>query len=86
MRISWLVKVLPVVLTGTVVSVFNLDIHDAHKSQSMGYLQLSARLAHCTGNQTYSNRAQKIWDWSRESPLLNEKDWSIADSTSVDDR
>lgn len=43
---------------------------------------LSARLARFTNNQTYADWAEKIWDWSAKTPLLNEKTWNIADTTS----
>lgn len=46
-----------------------------------GLFQLAARLAHFSNNQTYSDWAEKIWDWSATSPLLNTTTWTIADST-----
>jgi mannan endo-1,6-alpha-mannosidase len=50
-----------------------------------GLFALSARLARFTNNQTYADWAEKIWDWSAKVPLLNEKSWKIADSTSCED-
>lgn len=41
--------------------------------------QLSARLARYTGNQTYADWAEKIWDWSTDT-LLHTEDWQLADS------
>lgn len=49
-----------------------------------GLFQLSARLARYTLNDTYSDWAQEVWDWSVSSPLLNNKTWNVADSTDVD--
>lgn len=49
-----------------------------------GLFALSARLARYTNNETYSDWAEKIWDWSVDTPLLNEKKWEIADSTSCE--
>lgn len=49
-----------------------------------GLFQLSARLARYTNNQTYADWAEKIWDWSMTTPLLNNKTWTIADTTNVD--
>ncbi|RAL12422.1 glycoside hydrolase family 76 protein [Aspergillus homomorphus CBS 101889] len=49
-----------------------------------GLFQLSARLARYTNNQTYADWAEKIWDWSASVPLLNNKTWSVADSTDID--
>jgi mannan endo-1,6-alpha-mannosidase len=48
-----------------------------------GLFQLSARLARYTNNQTYSDWAEKIWDWSASSPLLNNQTWKIADTTTI---
>jgi mannan endo-1,6-alpha-mannosidase len=50
-----------------------------------GLFELAARLAHFSNNQTYSDWAEKIWDWSATSPLLNNATWTIYDSTSCDD-
>lgn len=47
-----------------------------------GLFELSARLARFTKNDTYADWADKIWDWSVTTPLINEKTWFVADSTS----
>ncbi|KAF9895138.1 hypothetical protein FE257_000040 [Aspergillus nanangensis] len=47
-----------------------------------GLFELSARLARFTQNETYAEWADKIWDWSASTPLLNNKTYYIADSTS----
>ncbi|KAL4884484.1 glycosyl hydrolase family 76-domain-containing protein [Aspergillus karnatakaensis] len=51
-----------------------------------GLFQLCARLGRFTNNQTYYNWAERIWDWSYESPLIQTDvdPWFIADSTSGD--
>jgi Glycosyl hydrolase family 76. len=49
-----------------------------------GLFQLSARLALYTGNTTYSEWAERIWDWSATTPLLKQKNWNIADSTTCE--
>lgn len=49
-----------------------------------GLFQLAARLARYTDNSTYSDWAEKIWDWSVSSPLVNNKTWNVADSTDID--
>jgi mannan endo-1,6-alpha-mannosidase len=46
-----------------------------------GLFQLAARLGRYTKNETYIQWAEKIWDWSATTPLLNVVDWTIADST-----
>ncbi|EAW23580.1 glycoside hydrolase family 76 protein [Aspergillus fischeri NRRL 181] len=49
-----------------------------------GLFQLAARLARYTNNETYSQWAERIWDWSATTPLLKESDWTIADTTTPD--
>ncbi|KAJ5082969.1 hypothetical protein N7532_012012 [Penicillium argentinense] len=50
-----------------------------------GFFQLAARLYRYTGNSEYKDWAEKVWDWSASSPLLNNKTWNVADSTNMDD-
>ncbi|KAL2825841.1 glycoside hydrolase [Aspergillus cavernicola] len=50
-----------------------------------GLFQLAARLARYTNNDTYSDWAQKIWDWSASTPLLNNETWNVADSVDIND-
>ncbi|PLN80214.1 mannan endo-1,6-alpha-mannosidase [Aspergillus taichungensis] len=50
-----------------------------------GLFMLAARLARYTNNQTYTDWAHKIWDWSTESPLVDKKTWNVADSTDIPD-
>ncbi|KAE8371881.1 glycosyl hydrolase family 76-domain-containing protein [Aspergillus bertholletiae] len=50
-----------------------------------GLFQLAARLARYTYNETYADWAEKLWDWSASTPLLNTNTWNVADSTDVDD-
>ncbi|KAL4869198.1 hypothetical protein BDV12DRAFT_168450 [Aspergillus spectabilis] len=51
-----------------------------------GLFQLAARLGRFTNNQTYLDWAERIWDWSFDSPLIQTDvdPWFIADSTSGD--
>ncbi|KAK3485932.1 mannan endo-1,6-alpha-mannosidase [Neurospora hispaniola] len=37
-----------------------------------GFFQLSARLARITGNQTYVEWANKVWDWTQGTGIINE--------------
>jgi mannan endo-1,6-alpha-mannosidase len=37
-----------------------------------GFFQLSARLARYTGNQTYADWADRIWDWMASTPVMPE--------------
>jgi hypothetical protein len=38
------------------------------------FFQMAARLARYTGNQTYTDWAEKVWDWTATSGLLTQKD------------
>ncbi|KAL2868784.1 glycoside hydrolase family 76 protein [Aspergillus lucknowensis] len=50
-----------------------------------GLFQLAARLARFTHNSTYIEWAEKIFNWSLDSPLIKEEiNWFVADSTSGD--
>lgn len=48
-----------------------------------GLFQLTARLARYTNNQTYTEWAERIWDWMASTPLMNNGTWNVADSTDV---
>lgn len=50
-----------------------------------GFFQLAARLYRYTGNDEYKNWAEKVWEWSASSVLLNTKTWNVADSANMDD-
>lgn len=52
-----------------------------------GNFQLAARLAYVTGNQSYGDWANKVWDWMAASPLLQVQGNSLYvwDSVVVDD-
>lgn len=50
-----------------------------------GFFQLAARLARYTNNNEYLTWAEKAWDWSVSSPLLNNQTWNVADSTQCAD-
>lgn len=50
-----------------------------------GLFQLVARLYRYTGNSEYKDWAEKIWNWSVNSPLVNNQTWNVADSTQMQD-
>ncbi|KAJ5469234.1 Mannan endo-1-6-alpha-mannosidase DCW1 [Penicillium diatomitis] len=50
-----------------------------------GLFQLAARLARYTNEPIYATWANKIWNWSLSSPLLNSSTWNVADSTNMGD-
>lgn len=59
--------------------------YDIKNAMSNGeFFELAARLARYTGNTTYSDWAEKIWDWSSSVPLLNNETWIISDSTDAE--
>jgi mannan endo-1,6-alpha-mannosidase len=52
---------------------------------NLGLFQLSARLGRYTGNQTYIDWANKIWDWYEESSLYDAAEYRIWDGAHTDD-
>lgn len=49
-----------------------------------GLFQLAARLAYYTKNDTYAQWAEKIWDWTAATPLMDQNDWTVADTTTTE--
>ncbi|KIW17659.1 hypothetical protein PV08_04854 [Exophiala spinifera] len=49
---------------------FNAGYNLKNSISNGGNFQLSARLAYITGNSTYGDWANKVWDWMESSPLL----------------
>ncbi|KAK3390241.1 glycoside hydrolase [Podospora didyma] len=47
-----------------------------------GFFQLSARLARATGNQTYLDWANKVWDWTKEVGMIDEE-YNVLDGASA---
>lgn len=50
-----------------------------------GLFQLAARLARYTYNDTYAEWAEKIWNWTIASPLIDTTTWEVGDSVSMGD-
>ena len=44
-----------------------------------GFFQLSARMARATGNNTYLDWANKIWDWSNKVNFIDQKNYHVYD-------
>ncbi|PHH83682.1 hypothetical protein CDD82_5440 [Ophiocordyceps australis] len=44
-----------------------------------GFFQLAARLARATGNETYVDWAQKVWDWSASTGLVDATSFHVFD-------
>lgn len=53
---------------------FNAGYNLKNTISNGGFFQLAARLARYTGNQTYADWADKMWDWMAQSPLFEEGD------------
>jgi mannan endo-1,6-alpha-mannosidase len=51
----------------------------------LGLFQLSARLGRYTGNQTYIDWANKIWDWYEDSSLYDAAEYKIWDGAHTTD-
>ncbi|KAJ6150861.1 mannan endo-1-6-alpha-mannosidase [Penicillium chermesinum] len=46
-----------------------------------GFFQLAARLAMYTQKSEYADWARKTWEWCLTTPMINNKTWTINDST-----
>ncbi|OBT66287.1 hypothetical protein VE03_04390 [Pseudogymnoascus sp. 23342-1-I1] len=47
------------------------------------FFQLSARLARYTGNATYADWAGRVWDWTRESGLIDDR-FNVYDGAGIE--
>ncbi|EMR66944.1 putative glycoside hydrolase family 76 protein [Eutypa lata UCREL1] len=50
-----------------------------------GFFQISARLARATGNDTYLDWAQKVWDWSETVGIVNRDTYTVYDGVDAAD-
>ncbi|KAF5027531.1 hypothetical protein F66182_348 [Fusarium sp. NRRL 66182] len=50
-----------------------------------GFFQLAARLGRATGNSTYLEWANKIWDWSWDVGFIDHRNYHVYDGASVED-
>ncbi|KAK2590165.1 hypothetical protein QQS21_012161 [Conoideocrella luteorostrata] len=49
-----------------------------------GFFQLAARMARATGNNTYLNWAEKLWDWNAEVGFIDSQTYRIYDGAGID--
>ncbi|GAB0131566.1 hypothetical protein EsDP_00000031 [Epichloe bromicola] len=49
-----------------------------------GFFQLAARLARATGNETYLDWAEKIWDWNAQVGFIDSQSYRIYDGAGID--
>ena len=47
-----------------------------------GFFQIAARMARATGNQTYLDWAEKIWDWSYDIGFIDHNSYHVYDGAS----
>ena len=50
-----------------------------------GFFQLAARMARATGNDTYLQWANKVWDWSNEMGFIDPKNFHVYDGADSQD-
>lgn len=61
-----------------------LSGYDAKNAISNGaFFQLAARLYRYTGNESYAQMAEDVWDWSVQSVLFDNQTWFINDITHI---
>ena len=65
------------------VFVFNAGYDYKNSISNGGFFQLSSRLARYTGNDTYTEWAEKLWNWQITTPLLDTATWTVNDGSST---
>jgi mannan endo-1,6-alpha-mannosidase len=50
-----------------------------------GFFSLAARLVAYTGNQTYADWAERMWDWMKDDVQLISEEYNVYDGTSTGD-
>lgn len=62
---------------------FNSGYNYKNAISNGGFFQLAARLARYTGNSTYVDWAEKMWDWYTGTVLYDATDFRVYDGTST---
>lgn len=62
---------------------FNSGYDYSNTIANLGFFQLAARLARYTSNETYTEWAEKEWDWFTDSVLWDNSSYSVYDGTSI---
>jgi mannan endo-1,6-alpha-mannosidase len=68
--------------------IFESNANGVHYKNSVsngGLFQLSARLARATGNQTYIDWANKIWDWTAGVGMMDPQTFEVFDGADIKD-
>ncbi|KAI0378608.1 glycoside hydrolase family 76 protein [Hypomontagnella monticulosa] len=65
------------------VFTFNNGFNYKNSISNGCFFNIASRLARYTGNQTYADWAEKVWDWMEDVQLID-ADFNVYDGTSVD--
>lgn len=49
-----------------------------------GFFQIAARMARATGNDTYLDWAEKVWDWSMDVGFIDHESYHVYDGAGID--
>lgn len=66
------------------IYTFNAGYDYKNSISNLGLFQLSARLARYTNNATYTEWAEKTWQWYSDASLWDGKTYQIFDGTTTD--
>lgn len=68
------------------IFTFNTGYNYKNTAANGGLFNLAARLGAYTGNTTYTDWAEKQWDWMYNTVhLIDPDNWSVYDGTSISD-
>ncbi|THZ94734.1 mannan endo-1,6-alpha-mannosidase [Aureobasidium pullulans] len=67
------------------IYTFNAGYDYKNSISNLGLFQLAARLARYTNNATYTDWAEKSWQWYADSSLWDVETYQVFDGTSTDD-
>ncbi|KAF2089294.1 mannan endo-1,6-alpha-mannosidase [Saccharata proteae CBS 121410] len=65
------------------IYTFNAGWNYKNTISNGGFFQLAARLARYTGNESYTEWANKTYDWFEGTSLMNPDTWQVNDGTST---
>ncbi|KAI4781493.1 hypothetical protein E4T52_03577 [Aureobasidium sp. EXF-3400] len=66
------------------IYTFNAGYDYKNSISNLGLFQLAARLARYTDNSTYTDWAEKTWDWYSQASLWDAETYQIFDGTTTD--
>lgn len=62
---------------------FNSGYNYKNSISNACFFNIASRLARYTGNQTYADWAEKIWDWQLSSGFMNSTSYAIYDGSTI---